>query len=143
MWHTKWRVPHQPLKQQIYRSDKVIKKKKKNNMKIPLPPLLCCLQAPSSKPPPPPSHYLLHAAASIAASTQSPSLRSLPLCISSLPSSTFSASSGSTSSSPPSPRRCHYASVSTPSLHASWVVHLQQNHPPLNLDLSSEIPPTS
>jgi hypothetical protein len=28
MWHPKWRVLHQPLKQHIYRSDKVVKIKK-------------------------------------------------------------------------------------------------------------------
>ena len=118
-WHPKWRVPHQPLKQHIYRSDKVVKIKKYN---IKNPSLL------SHVPPPPSYRPFLHA-------------RRLHRCLHSIILSEIApsfASSGLTSSTPPSPRCCHYASVSTPSLHASWVVHLQRNHLPLNLDLSSE-----
>ena len=112
-------MQHQSLKQHIYRSDKVVKIKKYN---IKNPSLL------SHVPPPPSRRPFLHA-------------RRLHRCLHAIilfeiaPSF---ASLGLTSSTPPSPRHCHYASVSTPSLHASWVVHLQWNHLSLNLDLSSK-----
>ena len=122
MWHPKQRVLRQPLKQHIYRLDKVVKIKKYN---IKNPSLLSHV---ASKPPPTSRRPFLHACR-------------LHHCLHAIILSKIApafASSGLTSSTPPSPCRCHYASVSTPSLHASWVVHLQRNHLPLNLDLSFE-----